>query len=157
MTLTPVDILHTQFETAMRGYNKGQVEEFMSSVREALEEALKESNELKHKLESLQYEVERVRNIESTLSDTLVYAQKSADEIKAASHKQAEAILQEVEQARVQIMMDAQKQAEKCHNEITQLEATRDRFESEFKATLNGYLDWLDKRKHCDDIRAEVA
>ena len=157
MVLTPVDILHTQFKTVMRGFNKGQVEEFMRAAREALEEALKANNELKHKLESLQDEVSRVRTIESTLADTLVLAQKSADETKAASHKQAEAILKEAEQARVQIMLDTQKQAEKCRSEISLLEATKDRFESEFKATLSGYLDWLDKRQNAEDSRAEVA
>ena len=157
MTLTPVDILHTQFKTAFKGYSKTQVDEFMHEVCTALEQAFKENSELKRRIDSLQEEVDRVRKIESTLSDTLVLAQKSADEIRAASHKQAEAVLKEADQARVQVLMDAQNSAEKWRSEIALLEATRDRFESEFKSLLISYMEWLEKRKCSDEAHAEVA
>jgi hypothetical protein len=37
------------------------------------------------------------------------------------------------------------------------LEAARDRFESEFRTTLTGYLDWLGKRRSATDMPHEVV
>jgi len=145
MALTPVDILHTQFKSTLRGYNKGQVDEFLRNVREALETAIDEKAELMRKISTMQDEVDRVQQIESTLTSALTLAQKAADELRVNAHRQAEMILQEAEQARVKMTVDTQREAESHRCEIGMLHATRDRFESEFRAMLNGYLSWLEK------------
>ena len=156
MSITPIDILHTQFKTTLRGYSKGQVDEFVRSAGEALEGALREKCELLRKIDQLQEDVDRVRKIESTMTEALTLAQKSADEVRAAAHKQAEAILQEAELARVRMSVDAQKEAEKYRADVELLQATKARFESEFRAMLDVYHDWLDKRGS-DIVRSEVA
>ena len=61
MSLTPVDILHTEFKTAIRGYSRAQVDEFVRSAREALEAAFRDNCELQRKIEQLQEEVDRQR------------------------------------------------------------------------------------------------
>jgi cell division initiation protein len=157
MSITPIDILHTQFKTTFRGYSKAQVDEFVRAAGEALEGAFREKCELQRKVDQLQEDVDRVRKIESTMTEALTLAQKSADELRAAAHKQAEAIIQEAEHARVRLTADAQTEAEKYRADVELLQATRDRFESEFKAMLGVYQDWLDRRKGTDLIRSEVA
>ena len=157
MSITPIDIIHTQFKTTLRGYSKAQVDEFVRAAGEALEYAIREKCELQRKVDQLQEDVDRVRKIESTMTEALTLAQKSADELRAAAHKQAEAIVQEAEHARVRMTADAQTEAEKYRADVELLQATRDRFESEFKAMLGVYQDWLDRRKGTDLIRSEVA
>jgi len=157
MALTPVDILHTEFKTALRGYSKNQVDEFARAVGDSLEAALRDKAELQRKLDALQEEVEQVRLIRSTLTDALTVAQKSADELRASAHKQAEAIIQEAELARVKLMADVQSEAEKYRAEIALLEATRDRFETEFRGMLSSYGEWLERRVPEKMGRSEVA
>jgi cell division initiation protein len=157
MALTPVDILHTQFKGAIRGYNKNQVDEFVRSVRESMEEIIKDKTELQRKVDTIEDELERIRKIESAMSAALTVAQQSADELKANAHRQAEAIIKEAEQGRVQMTVNAQKEIERLRSEIAMLESTRDRFESEFRTTLVGYLDWLDKRRPAVDVPDEVV
>ena len=157
MSITPIDILHTQFKTTLRGYSKAQVDEFVRAAGEALEGAFREKCELQRKVDQLQEDVDRVRKIESTMTEALTLAQKSADEVRAAAHKQAEVIIQEAEHARVRMTADAQTEAEKYRADVELLQATRDRFESEFKSMLGVYQDWLDRRKGTDLIRSEVA
>jgi len=156
MSLTPVDILHTEFKTGLRGYNKTQVDQFVQAAKDTIEEALRDKRELQQQITVLQEEVDRVRKIESALTDTLVVAQRSADELKAAAHKQAEMIIQEAEHARVRLTIDAQQETEKLRADAELIRATRDMFEAEFKGMLNIYLDWLDKRRS-DNVRSEVA
>ena len=157
MALTPVDILHIEFKTAFRGYNKNQVEEFTRDVGESLEAALKDRAEQQRKLDALQEEVDQVRQIKSTLTSALTVAQQSADDLRVAAHQQAEAIIKEAELARVKLMSDAQAEAEKFRAEIALLQATKDRFEAEFRSMLSGYEQWLDKRESEKPARSEVA
>ncbi len=157
MALTPVDILHTQFKTTLRGYSKQQVDEFARSVREALETALNDKAEVQRCADALQGEVDRVRSTESTMANALTVAQKSADELKAGAHKQVELILKEAELSRVKMTADAQSETERLRTEIALLQATRDRFDAEFRAVLAGYVEWLDKRRQNDEDQAEVA
>ena len=157
MALTPVDILHTEFKTAFRGYNMNQVDDFVDAVSEALEAALKDKADLGRKLDALEEEVDQVREMKSTLADALTIAQRNADELRANAHKQAELILQEAEQSRVKRVADVQAEAEKCRTEIALLQAQRDRFETEFRAMLAGYSEWLERRGSVDLVRSEVA
>lgn len=157
MALTPVDILHTEFKTALRGYNKNQVDEFLRSAGEALEVALRDKADLQRRSDALQEEVDQVREIKSALTDALSMAQKSADELRTNAHKQVDLILQEAEQSRVKLIADVQAEAEKRRAEIALLQATRDRFETEFRAMLESYSEWLERRKPDDLVRSEVA
>ena len=157
MALTPVDILHTEFKTAIRGYNKNQVDGFLDAVGESLESALRDRADLQRRTEALEEEVDQVRQIKTALTDALTVAQKSADELRATAHKQVEAILQEAELSRVKLMADVQSEAEKYRAEIALLEATRDRFETEFRAMLSSYSEWLERRAPEKMSRSEVA
>ncbi len=91
------------------------------------------------------------------MSSALTIAQQTADELRANAHQQAEMILKEAEQGRVKMMVDAQKEVERLRREIAMLESARDRFESEFRTTLVGYLDWLDKQKHPVELSDEIV
>lgn len=145
MAITPIDILHTKFKSAFRGYNKQQVDEFLQMVRESLEDALNAKAELQRKVEHLEAEVKRVREIESALTNALTLAQRTADELRTTAHRQAEMILREAEQERVRMTVDAQRDSEKLRSEIAILQAAKDRFETEFRAMLTAYLEWLDR------------
>ncbi len=157
MSLTPVDILHTQFKTALRGYNKAQVDQFLRDVGQALEMALREKADLQRRIDLLEEEVDQVRKVKSALSEALTVAQQTADDLRAAAHKQAELILQEAEQSRVKLVADVQAEAEKCRTEIALLQATKVRFETELRSLLSGYTEWLDRRPKDDIVCSEVA
>lgn len=157
MALTPVDILHTRFGRAIKGYNRGQVDEFVRAVLDTLNEALREKSELLRRIDELQEEVARVRSIESTMTNALTLAQKTADEVKANAHRHAEMIIAEAEQARVRMTVEAQKEVEKHRTELEMLGSARDRFEAEFRGVLRGYLEWLERRDSEQREQAEVA
>jgi len=157
MALTPVDILHTEFKTAFRGYNMTQVDDFVDAVGEALEAALMEKADLGRRLDALEDEIGAVREMKSTLAEALTVAQRNADELRANAHKQAELIIAQAEQSRVKLTADVQAEAEKYRAEIALLRAQRDRFETEFRAMLAGYSEWLERRIPEDLARSEVA
>ena len=97
MKLTPLDIRHKEFKRGMRGYVDGEVDEFLDEVADEFERLFKENIELTERGEALQEKIDQYRNLEETLQNTLVAAQRSAEELKANAQKEAQLMLSEAE------------------------------------------------------------
>ncbi len=107
MSVTPLDILHKDFRRSLRGYRERDVQEFLRQMAEALEQALTTSAELREKTQSLERRLLHYEKIEETMQNALVLAQKSAEDTRRGSQKQAEVILADAEQKRQQVLGDA--------------------------------------------------
>ena len=157
MALTPVDIVHTEFKSSLKGYKKSQVDEFVKNVMETLEQSIREKTELQRKYDSLKSELDKIKRIETTLAETLVVAQKAADEIKSNAHKTAELIIQEAEQAKAKTSIEAQIEIERNRSDIALLQSTRSRFEADFKTLLTSYLHQQTSYQDIRDEETEAA
>lgn len=157
MALTPVDLMHMDFKKSVRGYSCAQVDSVLDSVRQTLEEMLRERSELQKKLDAATQEIERVRKIESTMTEALTLAQKTADETKANAHRKAEMIVSEAEQERVRMTIEAQQEKEKHRAEIKLLEDAKARFELELRSLIKNHLDYLDRTAAASEGNGEVA
>ena len=100
--ITPLDIENKKFsKQMMNGYNVDEVDDFLDEVMEDYESNYKEVAMLRTKVEELELSLTRYKTIESTLQNTLVMAQSTADEVKNVARQQAD-----------QIINDAQREAE---------------------------------------------
>lgn len=96
--ITPLDIENKKFYKQMvNGYNVEEVDEFLDELMIDYEKLYKENIELKKNAEELHNDVGQYKDIESTLQNTLVIAQKTADEVKKTAEKQAEQIIKDAE------------------------------------------------------------
>ena len=146
MEVTPVDVMHVQFKRAVRGYNTVQVDEFLRRVSSAMEGCAQESAGLRETVEQLTEEVRRVREIETTMTNALALAQKTADELKANAHREAEVIIREAEQTSALRLAESREEIAALKAEIESLKNERDRFESELRGLITDYSERLDKR-----------
>ena len=71
MKITPIEIRQKQFEKKLRGYDKDEVNAFLLSLSQEWEKVMDELKELKIKLEASQKEVDKLREVESSLFKTL--------------------------------------------------------------------------------------
>ena len=100
--ITPLDIENKKFsKQMMNGYNVDEVDDFLDEIMEDYEANYKELAILRPKIEELENAIDHYKNIESTLQNTLVMAQTTADEVKNVAKQQAD-----------QIVSDAQREAE---------------------------------------------
>ncbi|MDO8682792.1 MAG: DivIVA domain-containing protein [Armatimonadota bacterium] len=146
MEITPIDVIHAKFKKAVRGYSVSQVDEFLQQVSSTMEACARERAELREKVERLSAEVNRCREIETTMQNALILAQKTADELKASAHKEAELVLREAEQTCAKRHADAQAELAELKSQITAFKDRRDRFESDFKALMFSCSEWLQKQ-----------
>ena len=96
--ITPLDIENKRFaKQKIGGYSVNEVDDFLDELTLEYGKLYKENAELKSQREELDTNVGKYKNIESTLQNTLVMAQKTADEITAVAKQQAEQIVKDAE------------------------------------------------------------
>ncbi|MHB1189640.1 MAG: DivIVA domain-containing protein [Armatimonadota bacterium] len=138
MKITPIDLMNKKFDRSMRGYSVAEVEGFLHEVADELGKLLDENKELRDKAAAAESEAQRYRDIEGTLNNALVLAQKTADDLLANAHTEADLIIRE---SREKVERDL----EQARRELEELRRTRELFNFEFKALLRGYLEVCEK------------
>ena len=96
--ITPVDIQHKTFKKALQGYDRAEVDQFLDDVIETLEDDAQHRAALDAEIADLKERISHFKAMEESLHNTLVLAQRTADEVKASAHKEADLIR---EQARL--------------------------------------------------------
>ena len=110
--ITPLDIENKKFsKQVMNGYSVEEVDDFLDDLTVDYTRIYKEDSELKSKVEELTQSLEHYKTIEETLQNTLVMAQRTAEDVKAVAKQQAEQIINEAKGT-------ATKQAQDLDNEI---------------------------------------
>ena len=135
--ITPLDIENKRFaKQIMNGYNVEEVDDFLDELTEDYTKNYKEVNELRAKVEELNNSLVQYKAIESTLQDTLVMAQTTAEEVKNVAKQKADQI---VEEAKV----TAQKQVDDLNTEIVAKQKEVDDIKKQFdiyKAKMESLL-----------------
>ncbi|MBS1559644.1 MAG: DivIVA domain-containing protein, partial [Bacteroidetes bacterium] len=95
MKITPLEIRQKTFERTLRGFDKDEVNAFLQSLSQEWERMLDEGKELKIKLEATEREVNKLREVESSLFKTLKTAEDTGANVIDQANKTAELILRE--------------------------------------------------------------
>jgi cell division initiation protein len=95
MTITPVELRHQDLKGGLFGYRRGPVDQLLEDIEQSFEETWRERAEFADRIEHLQSELQRHRELETLLRTTLVSAERSAHEQKAQAKKEADLVLEE--------------------------------------------------------------
>ena len=110
--ITPLDLENKRFAKQMvNGYSVEEVDDFLDELTVEYSKNYKEVNELRAKVEELNNSLVQYKTIESTLQDTLIMAQTTAEEVKNVAKQKADQIVDEAK-------VNAQKQVDELNNEI---------------------------------------
>ena len=135
--ITPLDIENKRFAKQMvNGYSVEEVDDFLDELTIDYSKNYKEVTELRAKVDELNSSLEQYKNIESTLQNTLVMAQTTAEEVKNVAKQKADQIVEEAK-------ANAQKQVDELNNEIIQKQKELDDVKKQFdiyKAKMESLL-----------------
>ncbi|MBC7341321.1 MAG: DivIVA domain-containing protein [Clostridia bacterium] len=145
MGLTPLDLQNRSFKVSFRGYNQLEVNSFIDKVAREFEQLYRQNVELKEKLSAYQELVEKYRSMEETIRNSIVVAEKAAEELRLAAAKEAENLRCQAEIQAEQILKKAQAEVEKIQGEYLLLRRQVDRFKNSFKALLTFELENLER------------
>ena len=135
--ITPLDIENKKFaKQMMNGYSVEEVDDFLDDLTEDYTKNYKEVSELRNKVEELNNSLVQYKTIESTLQNTLVMAQSTAEEVKNVAKQKADQIVDEAK-------VNAQKQVDELNNEIIMRQKELDDVKKQFdiyKAKMESLL-----------------
>jgi cell division initiation protein len=95
MALTPVEIRHIHPGRGFLGYQRGQTDRLLVEIAESFEDVWRERADLADKVESLEADLVRFRELEALLRTTLVSAERAAADMREQARREADLILSE--------------------------------------------------------------
>ena len=140
MKITPLEIRQKAFERALRGYDKDEVNAFLLSLSQEWERALDEAKELRVKHETSEREVNKLREVESSLYRTLKTAEDTGANVIGQANKAAELHLKET-QLRAEGMLNEAKVKAKDTIELAEVTSKQmlEEMEDRLKALVQQY------------------
>lgn len=96
MALTPVEIKHINLgRSFLGGYARAAVDQLLDDVAQSFEDVWRDRADLADKVEHLEQELVRFRELEALLRTTLVSAERASQELKDQARREAEIVLNE--------------------------------------------------------------
>ena len=123
MKITPLEIRQKTFEKKLRGYDKEEVDAFLASLSHEWENIVGVLKENKYKIETLERDVQKLREVESSLFKTLKTAEDTGASVIGQANKTAELILRE-NQMRADSILNEAKMKSKNTIEEAEMEFT---------------------------------
>src|SRR5262245_29685001 len=125
MKVTPLELRQRQFTTVMRGYDRAEVNTFLAQAADDFEALMLENDRLRQEAGKAEAALNEHRGQEKQLSNTLLTAQKIADDIREKAQHDAARFISEAE-GRIAMMVDkSQMRVGEVAREIEVLRAKR--------------------------------
>ncbi|MCG8402496.1 MAG: DivIVA domain-containing protein [Firmicutes bacterium] len=115
--LTPLDIQKKEFKRSVRGYNVEMVDQFLDQLLGDYESVFLENQLLKEKLEASDEVKNRYQEMEKTIKDAVIMAQKNADELQRNALREADVLLEEARLRAEKIIGEASEKASRTLRE----------------------------------------
>jgi cell division initiation protein len=157
MKLTPLDIHHKEFHRAIRGYSEEEVDKFLDEVAEEFERLFKDNIELKEQIEKIKQQLDGYADMEKTLHNTLLTAQKSAEEVLSHAKKESELVLRDAELKAKETIQEAHDLKGRYEATLGHLKQAEEEFRNKFKSMLESYLRIADSTAVLADIGSELS
>ena len=151
-----MDIHNKDFKRSFRGYNEDEIDDFLDKVVNDYEKLFRENDRLKEDLARAKKDNEQYQQLEQNLKDTLLVAQKTAEEVTSNARKNAEETrentakecankLHEAEMKAEKIIEDAKTKAQVIVAEYDRLVREKNTFLRKIKVTLESELAVIDE------------
>ena len=141
---TPLDIENKKFsKQMMNGYSVEEVDNFLDELTLDYEKLYKQSNESENKISELEASIAKYRSLESTLQNTLVMAQSTADEVKKTAQQQADQIIRDAQSAARAQLMELEQQITIKTKELEEMKKQFDVYKAKMESLLISQLELL--------------
>jgi cell division initiation protein len=155
MKVTPLDLRQQKFRTAMRGYDRAEVESFLHETADDYEQALRDADRLRDDLARTQVSLDEHREGERNLRNTLLTAQRLADEIKQNAESEGKRVVRDAEGRADLLMQKTQARLEEVQREIDGLRLKRRDVESSVESTISALRNALEFVREQDQKERE--
>lgn len=122
-----------KFNYEANGYNKAEVNKFVTDVIKETEGIIKRCKEQKKEIEDLKDKISYYENLENTLKQSLINAEQTADNVKRLAREEANIILSDAKHNASRIVGESLLKARKIEDEADRLEKNTKIFKRKLK------------------------
>jgi cell division initiation protein len=144
MSLTPVEIRHVKLGRRPLGYDRKATDDVLADIVTSFEQVWRERADLRDEIEELEAELARQKEIEGVLRNTLISAERMADDVRTQARREADVIIAEARASARDIVSGAGAERERIHGEIRRLRALEVDVRAEYRAFLASALERLE-------------
>src|SRR5512134_3509599 len=124
MPLTPVEIRHLELHRSwLRGYRKSTVDRLLEEIADSFEEVWRERADLSDRLEDLEAEAAKHRELEALLRSTLVSAERAAQDMKEQARRESDLIVQEAHAESRRVTREAAAEKRRLEEDVVKIRA----------------------------------
>lgn len=142
--LSPLDVQRKEFARALRGYKEQEVDLFLNEVMETLEKYVNENLVLKERLERSEKDLNRYSIMEKTLSETLVIAKKTADDVMNGAQQKAELVISAAEEEAKRRTHDADQELQLLKTRHEEARRELITYRTRFRSMVQAQLEMLE-------------
>ena len=135
--LTPLEIQKQTFSRTIKGYNVDEVRAYLHLVAEEIERLVRDNDRLSREVAVLRDELQDHSNRERILKDTLLSAQKVAEDLTTNARKEAELIVKDAELLADRVVSQAMHRVGDLEKAIGDLKIERRAARNKLQSTLD--------------------
>jgi cell division initiation protein len=136
MRVAPLDLRQQRFRTVLKGFDKTEVVAFLTEAADDYEHALRELDRLRQDLMRTEALLNEHRDREANLRNTLLTAQRLADEIKDVAQNEAKLIVREAQGRADLLLQKAQVRLEEVERDINEMRLRRRDVEGSLEGSI---------------------
>ncbi|WP_438326797.1 DivIVA domain-containing protein [Staphylococcus pseudintermedius] len=143
MAFTPSEIKNKAFTRIKNGFEPTEVEQYLAQLSHEIERLKEDKKQLEKVLEERDAHIQSFKEVEKSVGEAIVSAQRAADETKAAAQKERDAIIQKAQAEASQIVNDGIEKARRLSFQTEDMKRQSKVFRSRFRMLVEAQLDLL--------------
>lgn len=143
MAFTPSEIKNKAFTRIKNGFEPTEVEQYLEQLSHKIERLKEDKKQLEKVLEERDAHIQSFKEVEKSVGEAIVSAQRAADETKAAAQKERDAIIQKAQAEASQIVNDGIEKARRLSFQTEDMKRQSKVFRSRFRMLVEAQLDLL--------------
>lgn len=154
MKLSSIDIQRQRFQVKLKGYDQDEVQNFLLSIAEQMEDLMRQNDQYKQEIDRLKDILNDYEERDKILKNTLVTAQKTSETLTSNAKREADLIVREAEFKGSKLMEHAQQQVLRIQKDMLDLKLQRKALQDKILTSIQIMQKMLEYQKE-DEKAAE--
>jgi len=147
MQLSPLDVRKQTFKRTLRGVDPEEVRMFLELVASEFEKVVQDNAMMAEKLSYQEERLDEYRDLEKSLRNSLITAERIATESREASERESERITLDAHARAERILEDSRERLQRLVQDIEAVQSKKDLYVRRFRAMLEGQLSVLQEHE----------
>src|ERR1051325_4715083 len=156
MGFTPIDIENQKFEVRMRGFDKTQVQTFLSALSEDAASLIAERNLLEEEVAKLKARIQESEAREKKVQETILALRDMTDKMKEEARREGDLIVREARLKADTLLEEARGETRRVEPHHPHLRTHRDTFEDRLRMLIDEHQRLLIQRRQETELRSAI-